>query len=104
MEDLVGEMPLKVTYPALESHEWQIVIGYHNDGSWPVLLWLLTAAYIKIGRPDIARKTLELAEGGLHKDGWPEHHDGKNWPVYGQTITRDSNLVNCWLLGFQGDA
>ena len=21
-EDLVGEMPLKVTYPALEGHEW----------------------------------------------------------------------------------
>ncbi|XP_018482620.1 probable alkaline/neutral invertase B [Raphanus sativus] len=48
-EELVGEMPLKVCYPAIESHEWKIVTGcdpkntrwsYHNGGSWPVLLWL----------------------------------------------------------------
>lgn len=43
-EELVGEMPLKIAYPAIESHEWQIVTGcdpkntrwsYHNGGSWP---------------------------------------------------------------------
>eukprot|EP01018_Ginkgo_biloba_P030802 Gb_12592 [translate_table: standard] len=43
-EDLVGDMPLKVSYPALEGHEWRIVTGcdpkntrwsYHNGGSWP---------------------------------------------------------------------
>lgn len=43
-EELVGEMPLKVVYPAIESHEWRIVTGcdpkntrwsYHNGGSWP---------------------------------------------------------------------
>lgn len=43
-EELVGEMPLKVAYPALESHEWRIVTGcdrkntrwsYHNGGTWP---------------------------------------------------------------------
>lgn len=42
--ELVGDMPLKVCYPAIESHEWQIVTGsdpkntrwsYHNGGSWP---------------------------------------------------------------------
>ena len=42
--ELVGEMPLKVVYPAIESHEWRIVTGsdpkntrwsYHNGGSWP---------------------------------------------------------------------
>nr|GMD53094.1 probable alkaline/neutral invertase D [Ipomoea batatas] len=45
-EELVGEMPLKISYPALENHEWRIIIGcdpkntrwsYHNGGSWPVL-------------------------------------------------------------------
>nr|POE68993.1 cytosolic invertase 1 [Quercus suber] len=44
-EDLVGEMPLKIVYPALEGHDWRTVIGfdpkntrwsYHNGGSWPV--------------------------------------------------------------------
>jgi hypothetical protein len=43
-EDLIGEMPLKIAYPALEGHEWRIVSGcdpkntrwsYHNGGSWP---------------------------------------------------------------------
>jgi hypothetical protein len=43
-EDLIGEMPLKICYPTIEGHEWQIVTGcdpkntrwsYHNGGSWP---------------------------------------------------------------------
>lgn len=45
-EELVGEMPLKISYPAIESHEWRIITGcdpkntrwsYHNGGSWPGL-------------------------------------------------------------------
>ncbi|KAF8405365.1 hypothetical protein HHK36_010269 [Tetracentron sinense] len=85
-QELVGEMPLKICYPAIESHEWRIVTGcdpkntrwsYHNGGSWPVLLWLLTAACIKTGRPQIARRAIELAESRLLKDNWPEYYDGK---------------------------
>ena len=43
-EELVGEMPLKVCYPAIEGHEWSIETGcdpkntrwsYHNGGTWP---------------------------------------------------------------------
>lgn len=43
-EELVGEMPLKICYPTIESHEYRIVTGcdpkntkwsYHNGGSWP---------------------------------------------------------------------
>ena len=42
--ELIGEMPVKVCYPALETHEWRIITGcdpkntrwsYHNGGSWP---------------------------------------------------------------------
>ncbi|KAL6511853.1 hypothetical protein OROGR_021450 [Orobanche gracilis] len=85
-EELVGEMPLKICYPAVENHEWRIVTGcdpkntswsYHNGGSWPVLLWLLTAACIKSGRPQLARRAIELAETRLLKDHWPEYYDGK---------------------------
>ncbi|XP_038716929.1 probable alkaline/neutral invertase B [Tripterygium wilfordii] len=85
-DELVGEMPLKISYPAIESHEWRIVTGcdpkntrwsYHNGGSWPVLLWLLTAACIKTGRPQIARRAIDLAESRLSKDHWPEYYDGK---------------------------
>ncbi|KAK3023792.1 hypothetical protein RJ639_043408 [Escallonia herrerae] len=59
-QELVGEMPLKICYPAME-----------------VLLWFLTAACIKTGRPLMARRAIELAESRLLKDHWPEYYDGK---------------------------
>ncbi|KAK1553663.1 hypothetical protein Q3G72_001811 [Acer saccharum] len=100
-EELVGEMPLKICYPAIESHEWRIVTGfdpkntrwsYHNGGSWPVLLWLLTAACIKTGRPQIARRAIELAESRLSKDHWPEYYDGKN----GRFIGKQARKFQTW--------
>ncbi|KAI3888791.1 hypothetical protein MKX03_002070 [Papaver bracteatum] len=100
-EELVGEMPLKVCYPAIENHEWRIVTGcdpkntrwsYHNGGSWPVLLWLLTAACIKTGRPQIARRAIDLAESRLLKDGWPEYYDGK----LGRYIGKQARKYQTW--------
>uniref|UniRef100_A0AAU8GSA3 Alkaline/neutral invertase n=1 Tax=Anoectochilus roxburghii TaxID=569774 RepID=A0AAU8GSA3_9ASPA len=100
-EELVGEMPLKIAYPAIEGHEWRIVTGcdpkntrwsYHNGGSWPVLLWLLTAACIKTGRPQIARRAIELAETRLLKDGWPEYYDGK----LGRYIGKQARKFQTW--------
>nr|CAD1836855.1 unnamed protein product [Ananas comosus var. bracteatus] len=100
-EELVGEMPLKICHPAIESHEWRIVTGcdpkntrwsYHNGGSWPVLLWLLTAACIKTGRPQIARRAIDLAESRLLKDGWPEYYDGK----LGRYIGKQARKFQTW--------
>ncbi|KAJ6334682.1 hypothetical protein OIU78_011527 [Salix suchowensis] len=100
-EDLIGEMPLKITYPALEGHEWRAVTGfdpkntrwsYHNGGSWPVLLWLLSAACIKVGRPQIAKRAIELAEQRLSKDGWPEYYDGKT----GRYVGKQARKYQTW--------
>ncbi|OAP19603.1 A/N-InvD [Arabidopsis thaliana] len=141
-EELVGEMPVKICHPAIESHEWRIVTGcdpkntrwsYHNGGSWPVgnkiikkkilftesvfvsqntlylctanhmehftfvwkkavLLWLLTAACIKTGRPQIARRAIDLAEARLLKDGWPEYYDGKS----GRFIGKQARKFQTW--------
>ncbi|XP_012073799.1 probable alkaline/neutral invertase B [Jatropha curcas] len=100
-EELVGEMPLKICYPAIESHEWRIVTGcdpkntrwsYHNGGSWPVLLWLLTAACIRTGRPQIARRAIELAETRLSKDHWPEYYDGK----LGRFVGKQARKYQTW--------
>ncbi|MBA0728009.1 hypothetical protein Golax_000950 [Gossypium laxum] len=100
-DELVGEMPLKIAYPAIESHEWRIVTGcdpkntrwsYHNGGSWPVLLWLLTAACIKTGRPQIARRAIDLAETRLLKDGWPEYYDGK----LGRYVGKQARKYQTW--------
>ncbi|GLT30692.1 hypothetical protein SLA2020_054830 [Shorea laevis] len=100
-EELVGDMPLKVCYPAIENHEWRIITGcdpkntrwsYHNGGSWPVLLWLLTAACIKTGRPHIARRAIEKAETRLQKDSWPEYYDGK----LGRYVGKQSRKNQTW--------
>ncbi|CAA6668408.1 unnamed protein product [Spirodela intermedia] len=85
-EELVGEMPLKICYPAIEGHD------YHNGGSWPVLLWLLTAACIKTGRPQIARRAIELTESRLQKDGWPEYYDGK----LGRYVGKQARKFQTW--------
>ncbi|KAJ7007865.1 hypothetical protein NC653_006792 [Populus alba x Populus x berolinensis] len=100
-EDLIGEMPLKITYPALEGHEWRLVTGfdpkntrwsYHNGGSWPMLLWLLSAACIKVGRPQIAKRAIEQAEQRLSKDGWPEYYDGKT----GRYVGKQARKYQTW--------
>lgn len=100
-QDLIGEMPLKIAYPALEGHEWRIVTGcdpkntrwsYHNGGSWPVLIWLFTAACIKTGRPHIARKAIELLECRLSKDHWPEYYDG----TLGRFIGKQARKFQTW--------
>ncbi|CAM8984829.1 hypothetical protein QQ045_009081 [Rhodiola kirilowii] len=100
-EELVGEMPLKICYPAIENHEWRIVTGcdpkntrwsYHNGGSWPVLLWLLTAACIKTGRPQIARRAIDLAESRMLKDSWPEYYDGK----LGRYVGKQARKFQTW--------
>ncbi|EFH42836.1 hypothetical protein ARALYDRAFT_332600 [Arabidopsis lyrata subsp. lyrata] len=71
LEELVGEMPLKVCYPAIGSHEWRIVTGcdpkntrwsYHNN--LLMLIWLLTATCIKT-----------VPEARLHKDHLTEYYD-----------------------------
>ncbi|CAB4300676.1 unnamed protein product [Prunus armeniaca] len=100
-EDLIGEMPLKIVYPALEGHEWRTVTGfdpkntrwsYHNGGSWPTLLWLLTAACIKTGRPQTAKRAIEQVEQRLSKDGWPEYYDGKA----GRYIGKQARKYQTW--------
>uniref|UniRef100_A0A0D9VGL3 Alkaline/neutral invertase n=1 Tax=Leersia perrieri TaxID=77586 RepID=A0A0D9VGL3_9ORYZ len=99
--DLVAEMPLKICYPALENQEWKIITGsdpkntpwsYHNGGSWPTLLWQLTVASIKMNRPEIAAKAVEVAERRLSVDKWPEYYDTKR----ARFIGKQSRLYQTW--------
>ncbi|KAM7478506.1 hypothetical protein LguiA_026719 [Lonicera macranthoides] len=100
-DDLVGHMPLKICYPALESEEWRIITGsdpkntpwsYHNGGSWPTLLWQFTLACIKMGRAELAQKAVDLAEKRLPADHWPEYYDTKT----GKFIGKQSRLYQTW--------
>ncbi|KAL3515916.1 hypothetical protein ACH5RR_022818 [Cinchona calisaya] len=102
-DDLVGLMPLKICYPALESEEWRIITGsdpkntpwsYHNGGSWPTLLWQFTLACMKMGRMDLAKKAVDLAETRLPVDRWPEYYDTK----YGKFVGKQARLYQTWTI------
>ncbi|KAL4569735.1 hypothetical protein LXL04_025377 [Taraxacum kok-saghyz] len=102
-DDLIGNMPVKICYPALEYEEWRIITGsdpkntpwsYHNGGSWPVLLWQFTLACIKMGRIDLAKKAVDLAESRLYDDHWPEYYDTRN----GKFIGKQSRLYQTWTI------
>lgn len=99
--DLVGDMPMKICFPAVEDKEWELITGcdpknvrwsYHNGGSWPVLLWFLVAAAQKTGRKSIAERAIKTAEKRwLHykdKDKWPEYYDGKRGTLVGKKAMR----------------
>lgn len=99
--DLVADMPFKICYPALEGQEWQIITGcdpkntpwsYHNGGAWPTLLWQLTVACIKMNRPEIAARAVEVAEKRLSKDKWPEYYDTKR----ARFIGKQAHLFQTW--------
>ncbi|MDB9373796.1 glycoside hydrolase 100 family protein [Nodularia sphaerocarpa] len=96
-DDLVGEMPMKICFPAVEKEEYKIFTGcdprnipwsYHNGGSWPVLLWSLIAAAQKTGRTDIGKRALEIAEARISQDNWPEYYDGTGGLLIGKQARR----------------
>ncbi|KAE8037482.1 hypothetical protein FH972_010068 [Carpinus fangiana] len=98
---LVADMPLKICYPTLEGQEWRIITGsdpkntpwsYHNGGSWPTLLWQLTVACIKMDRPEIALKAVEIAERRISGDKWPEYYDTKA----ARFIGKQARLYQTW--------
>ncbi len=105
-EDLVGDMPMKICFPALEDEEYRIVTGcdpknipwsYHNAGSWPVLMWMLAAAAVKTNKTGLVRKAIEIAQSRLSEDEWPEYYDGKK----GRLIGKQARKYQTWsIAGF----
>jgi len=101
--DLIGWMPMKICFPAMEGEEWRIITGcdpknipwsYHNAGSWPMLLWPLVAAAIKTGRLALAEKAIAVAERRLSKDEWPEYYDSRD----GRLIGKASRKYQTWTI------
>ncbi|WP_421658100.1 glycoside hydrolase 100 family protein [Leptothermofonsia sp. ETS-13] len=102
-QDLVGYMPMKICFPAVEDLEWRILTGcdpknvpwsYHNGGNWPVLLWALAAAAQKTGRPELGWRAIEIAERRLSVDEWPEYYDGRN----GRLVGKASRKYQTWTI------
>ena len=102
-EDLVGDMPMKICYPALENEEYRIVTGcdpknipwsYHNGGSWPVLMWMLAAGSVKTKRIYLGQRAIEIAQARLCEDEWPEYYDGKK----GRLIGKQARTYQTWTI------
>jgi len=100
-DQLIGQIPLKILYPAVAEREWALMTGadpknvawsYHNGGHWPCLLWVFTGAALKAGREDMARRAIDIAFQRLQRDSWPEYYDGKT----GSLIGRRANLNQIW--------
>lgn len=100
-ENLIGTMPVKICYPAMEGQEWRLLTGsdqkntpwsYHNGGNWPALLWPFVAAALGAGHEDLAQRSYELAVNRLPGDRWPEYYDGRT----GRFIGRRANDFQTW--------
>ncbi|MBE7566464.1 alkaline invertase [Acidithiobacillus thiooxidans] len=99
--DLLGRVPMKLVYPAVEGDEWRLITGsdpknipwsYHNGGNWPVMIWPLVAATIKAGRMDLAERAWQMVEPRLFADRWPEYYDGR----LGRLVGRRANIGQVW--------
>ncbi|KAK6121433.1 hypothetical protein DH2020_044822 [Rehmannia glutinosa] len=97
-EELVGDMPLKVCYPAIENHEWRIVTGcdpkntrwsYHNGGSWPVIFY---GSSRRMHKTDGPRRSQDVRSNFL-KPGCRkmvgEYYDGKLGGISGSKLGKN---------------
>ncbi len=100
-KELMGEMPIKICYPALIGKDWELETGhdpknlpwsYHNGGSWPFLIWYFTAASIKMGNKEHLSKMIKLMEKRLSKDDFPEYYDG----IYNRLVGKEARSKQTW--------
>ena len=100
-DDLIGEMPLKLVFPAVQDRDWVLLTGmdpknrawsYHNGGNWPTLVWLLAAACVRTGAFDILQRALDSMGPRLARDNWPEYYDGR----HGRLVGRQARVLQTW--------
>ena len=99
--DLIGMMPVKICYPAMQGPEWQLMTGsdpkntpwsYHNGGNWPCLLWTFVSVCLYLDRKDLALRAMDIAYHRLPGDQWPEYYDGRS----GRLVGRRANYNQTW--------
>lgn len=54
----------------------------------------LTVACIKMNRPEVAAKAIEVAEKRMSRDRWPEYYDTKK----GRFIGKQAHLYQTWTI------
>ncbi|KAK3019151.1 hypothetical protein RJ639_003238, partial [Escallonia herrerae] len=68
-----------------------ILVVLSNAGLGPIIMEL-TIACIKMNRPEIATRAVEIAEKRISQDKWPEYYDTKR----GRFIGKQSRLYQTW--------
>jgi glycogen debranching enzyme len=100
-DELIGEMPVKLVFPAVTGKEWMFATGsdpkntawsYHNGGNWPALIWPFVGAALRCGRNQLAERALNIMCHRIAEDDWPEYYDGKR----GGLIGRRANFFHTW--------
>jgi len=100
---IIGKMPAKVCYPALEGKQWEIITGYdpknsawsyHNGGNWPFVIWFLAASAAIEGTSILTNQDLETFAKRLSIDKWPEYYDGKE----GRIIGKEARELQLWTI------
>ena len=100
---IIGKMPAKVCYPALEGKQWEIITGYdpknsawsyHNGGNWPFVIWFLAASAAVEGTPILTSQDLDTFAKRLSNDKWPEYYDGKE----GRIIGKEARELQLWTI------
>ncbi len=98
---LIGEMPVKIVYPACSGKEWMHMTGsdpknvawsYHNGGNWPVLIWPFVGAALRTGRFEAAERAVTALTKRVRADNWPEYYDGR----HGSLVGRRANYFQTW--------
>ena len=102
-DQLAGDTPFKLCYPALEDDAWRIITGadpknkpwsYHNGGSWPFLAWSFALFALRSGRRDLVERVADALERRLPDDNWPEYYEG----LRGERIGESARSRQSWTL------
>ena len=105
-EHLMGQMPMRICHPPMESNEWRDKTGsdpknwpwsYHNGGHWPSLLWSFGSAVLLHGQRHLHTDALLMGEtkamleecywtqlNQLPRQQWAEYFDGPTGAWVGQ--------------------
>lgn len=89
-------------YTKLCSTFWKLLYSIFDDSLRFIRLMLnklvfafqFTLACIKMGRRDLARRAVEVAEKRLSDDKWPEYYDTRT----GRFIGKQSRLYQTWTI------
>ena len=78
-DDLVGHMPLKISYPALEFEEWRIITGSDPKNTWVSCLFIFASCLVLASNLFMISWSLKYVCLDSYSP-W-SYHNGGSWPT-----------------------